>query len=409
MLPRRHVHPDGHWSLGFPTVLKQGVACGPLIFIAGQVDLSGDGKMLNPGDLMAQTRASMTHVGAILNGYGADVGDLVKLTVFYVSDGTVDETDLLEEIAAALGTLPGPGPAIAAIPVPALAFDGMMVEIEGIAMRDQNGPRLPRAAAWSPDGPALPRAFSQALRCGAMIFSSGITAADGVGGVQDPGSLAAQSRLVLPKIDRLLRQLGADLGDSVKTNVFNVEPGKQEEWKEAALIRGSFYPEPGPAATGISVPALWPAGAMVKNDVIAMRAPDGSRLPRRAVWPSGHWDWPVHLPYRHGLQCGDLVFLGGQVSLRPDGGVIDPGDMAAQTHTAMANIARVLAELALTFDHVVKINTFYVGGASVRDLRRNAEIRAGCFREPGPASTGVPMPYLAYEDMVIEIDVVAML
>jgi len=56
---------------------------------------------------------------------------------------------------------------------------------------------------------------------------------------------------------------------------------------------------------------LWPEGAMVLNAVIAMRGLDAARLPRRTAWPSGHWDWPVHLPYRHGLICGDLVFLGG--------------------------------------------------------------------------------------------------
>ena len=30
------------------------------------------------------------------------------------------------------------------------------------------------------------------------------------------------------------------------------------------------------------------------------------------------------------------------------------------------------------------------------------------FRDPGPATTGVPLPALAYESMVIEIDAFAM-
>ena len=92
---------------------------------------------------------------------------------------------------------------------------------------------------------------------------------------------------------------------------------------------------------------LWPEGAMVLNDVIAMRGLDGARLPRRTAWPSGHWDWPVHLPYRHGLVCGDLAFLGGQVSLTPEAEVIAPGDMVAQTTHAMNYIGRVLGELGL--------------------------------------------------------------
>ena len=83
--------------------------------------------------------------------------------------------------------------------------------------------------------------------------------------------------------------------------------------------------------------------------------------------------------------------------------------MVAQTATAMDFIGRVLGEMGLGFGHVVKINTFYNGGVGVDELRRNADVRFSRFTsDPGPASTGVPVSYLAYEDMMIEIDIVAM-
>ena len=56
----------------------------------------------------------------------------------------------------------------------------------------------------------------------------------------------------------------------------------------------------------------------------------------------------------------------------------------------------------------MKINTFYAGKKGEDDLRKNAGIRAGYYRDPGPASTGIPFEYLAYKDMLIEIDCVAM-
>jgi enamine deaminase RidA (YjgF/YER057c/UK114 family) len=409
MLPRRKIAPEGHWKLGFQVNNSQGVRGGPFVFVAGQVDLDAGGAMVHPGDLAAQAKSAMAHVETVLAGGGADADDLVKLTVFYVSDGGVDEAGLLDHLAACLGRLRGPGPAITLVPLPGLAYPGMEIEIEALAMREPNGGRLPRAAAWDPDCPRLPPLFSQALRCGELLVSSGITALDGAGALAAPGDLAAQSRLVLPKVDRLFRQLGADLWDAVKTNVFNVEPGTQADWAAPALIRAAHYREPGPAATGISLPRLWPEGAMVVNDVIAMRGTDGERLARRHAWPSGHWDWPVHLPYRHGVRCGDLAFLGGQVALTPDAQVRHPGDMIAQSTLAMNYIGRVLGELGLDFDNVVKINAFYAGDVGEETLRRNAEVRFSYFRgEPGPASTGVPVPYLAYEDMVIEIDLIAM-
>jgi enamine deaminase RidA (YjgF/YER057c/UK114 family) len=410
MLPRQKITPEDHRRLGFSVNNSQGLRCGPFLFVSGQVDLDAEARMVHPGDLEAQASAVVGHVKSVLEAGGAEADDLVKMTAYYVSDGSVDEASLLGQLAAALGPLRGPGPAITLVPLESLAYPGMEIEIEAMAMRDLNGPRLPRAAAWDPEAPRLPPPFSQAVRCGEMIFSSGMTAVDAGGRVAAPGDLAAQSRLVLPKIDGLFRQLGADLWDAVKTNVFNVEPGTQADWAAPALIRAGHFREPGPAATGISLPRLWPEGARVLNDVIAMRGLDGARLPRRTAWPSGHWDWPVHLPYRHGLVCGDLAFLGGQVSLTPAAEVIAPGDMVAQTTHAMNNIGGVLGELGLGFENVVKVNAFYADGVGEDVLQRNAEVRFAYFQgDPGPASTGVTVPYLAYENMLIEIDLIAMI
>jgi enamine deaminase RidA (YjgF/YER057c/UK114 family) len=409
MLPRRYISPPGHWRLGLKsTNNSQGIVCNKMIFVAGQVDLDEHTQVRHPGSLTAQVTGAMEYVGRVLAAAGADMADLVKLTIFYVSDGGVDEDDLLRHLAVCLGATAGPGPAVTAVPVPNLAYPGMLIEIEGIAMRDPNGQCLARASAWSPDCPSLPPPFSQALRCEEMIFTSSVSARDGQGKVAHPGDIAAQSYVMLRRLNGLLGQLGADLDDVVKINLFNVDGGTKASWAEPALIRASHYREPGPVATGLSFPRLWPAGVMTKNDVIAMRGVDGSRLPRSHVWPDGHWDWTVHLPYRHGLRCGDLVFLGGQVPLAPDAAVLAPGDMVAQTRISMDYIGRILGELGLGFGHVVKVNSFYVGDVGEEVLRPNAETRFSYFPANGPTSTGVPVPNLAYEGMLTEIDIVAM-
>jgi enamine deaminase RidA (YjgF/YER057c/UK114 family) len=275
-------------------------------------------------------------------------------------------------------------------------------------MRGENGETLPRTAAWDPALADLPTPFVHALRVGEMIFTSAITAEDRKGRIAEKGSLAGQSRIVLPRIDGLLRQLGADLQDTVKTMLFNAEPGRKEDWREPALIRAAHYREPGPAATGISVPRLYPEGLMLKNDVIAMRGPDGARLPRHHAWPDDHWDWPVHLPYRHAIRCGDLCFLGGQVPLSPSSDLLHEGDLVAQTRAAMDYIERALQGVGSDLRHVVRVNSYYVGGASQETLLLNARARFERFQPPGTTSTGVPLPYLAYPGMLTEIDVIAM-
>ena len=408
MLPRKKYHPPDHLSIGIALNHSHGLACGDLIFIGGQADIDANAQVTCPGNLEQQIRIAMEDARKILEGLGADTRDLVKLTAFYLADAENSEDKVLETMASCLGKTATPGPAVTLIPIETHCFDGLMFEVEGIAMRGQNGERLPRSAGWIPDGPMLPPAFSQSVRCGQMIFTSGQCALDESGEILAEGSLVKQSRIVLDKLQRLLQCHGADLYDAVKANVFNVEAGEQETWKESALVRASYFREPGPAATGISLRRLERDGLMLRYDVIAMRGEDGARLPRETAWPTGHWDWPVHLPYRHGLKVGDLVFLGGQVSLTEQGAVIDPGEMKAQTVTAMNNIEKVLAELGLGLENIVKINTFYVGTRGEKDLQANASVRSDYYRGPGPASTGIPFPYLAYKDMLIEIDCVAM-
>lgn len=125
-------------------------------------------------------------------------------------------------------------------------------------------------------------------------------------------------------------------------------------------------------------------------------------------WPEGHWDWPIDLPYKHGVKCGNMIFLGGQVALDEQGNVLHPGDIVAQTRVAMENIKAVLAGFGATLDDVVKVNIFYVGTGTKEDWEVAARVRASFFKEPGPAATGIPVPFLAYEGMMTEIEVIAM-
>ena len=139
-----------------------------------------------------------------------------------------------------------------------------------------------------------------------------------------------------------------------------------------------------------------------------MLGEDGRRLPRRHVWPESLWDWHVHLPYKHGLQCEEMIFLGGQVSLDKRGQAVHPNDLSAQTHQAMVHIGTILRELGADYEDVCKVTTMYAGGCGAEALNANLPIRSSYFSEPGPATTGVPLPVLAYDAMMVEIDAFAM-
>jgi len=125
---------------------------------------------------------------------------------------------------------------------------------------------------------------------------------------------------------------------------------------------------------------------------------------RSYSWPAGHWDWTIHLPWKHGNAAQGLAFVGGQVALTPDAEVIAPGDLARQAPIAVENIRRVLAEVGFGLEDLVKLTAFVAGRLGDRAEVVPLDGDVGRL----PAVTEVRLPFLAYEDMVVEIEAIAM-
>ncbi|WP_282607328.1 RidA family protein [Pelagibius sp. Alg239-R121] len=405
-MTREYSWPEGHWNWPVPLRHKHGVRSGDMIFTGGQVDMDAQGQVRNPGDVTLQCDNAMAYLATVLQDLGTDLDDLVKLVVYFVGDASV-EAGILHQIGAMIGQ--EAKPAISTIPMPELCYPGLAIEIEGIAMRSQSGGRMTRRCFRPDNMPLLPPAFSHAIHCGDMIFTSDISAVSPEGNIEAVGDIVEQTRRMMDRLCSLLSAIGADAQDVLKLNAFYVGDGTAEDWATSARIRAGYFPDPGPAATGIPVREFAQPGLMTKIAVTAMRGTNGEHLEKHYAWPKGHWDWTTPLPYKHGNLCGKMIHLGGQVSLDSSANVVDPDDMPAQTRRAMDNIAKVLAELGASLDDVVKVTTFYQGSASAEALHENLLIRSNSYREPGPATTGIPVPALVYAQMVIEIEVIAML
>ncbi|MGE0211323.1 MAG: RidA family protein [Parvibaculaceae bacterium] len=405
-LRKRHVWPEGHWDWPIKVTHKHGLRCGQMLWVGGQVDLTSSGEVRNAGDLAAQVPNVIGSFGTVLEELGSSLTDLVKLLCFYVNDGSVDETEFLRMVGKALPD--GAKPAVTAVPVPYLAYPGMVVEIEGYAMLGENDARLKRTYAAPKGVPALPDPFVHGLRCGKMIFVSGQSPLDAQGKVSKPGKIIDQTKIVMGQIGEVLSAFGADFDDAVKLNRWYVGHGTVEDFEPAALACAAHFKEPGPAATGVPLPRHAREGQQVRIEMVAMLGEDGSRLPRRHSWPETLWDWHVHLPYKHGLKCHDMIFLGGQVSLDKQGRAVHPGKLSAQTRQAMTHIGTILKDLGADYGDVCKVMTVYEGDGHGDDLHENLSIRSSFFVDPGPATTGIPLPKLAYPEMVIEIDIFAM-
>ncbi len=405
-MQKTHCWPEGHWNWPVRVSHKHGVRCGEMIWIGGQVDMSPDGAVLNQGDLAVQTENVVKNIAAVLHGLECDLPDLVYLLCFYVNDGGGSEETFLELVADALP--PRTKCAVNAIPVPALAYEGLEVEIEAYAMRRENGETIARTYACATKAAPLPEKFCHAIHCGKMIFVSGQYPFGKNGNIHAPGDAVAQTTFEMENIRALLAQFGAGFGDVVKSNRWYAGNAGVEDFEPAALECAKYYTEPGPTATGLPLPRHANDQVAIKLSCIAMLGEDGSHLPRRHVWPDSLWDWTIHLPYKHGLKCADMVFFGGQVSLDKNGVTVNPDDISKQTHQAMEHIGTILNALGADYDDMCKVGAFYFGGCGADQLHANFPIRSSYFNEPGPATTGIPLPALAYDGMVIEIDGFAM-
>ncbi len=63
-------------------------------------------------------------------------------------------------------------------------------------------------------------------------------------------------------------------------------------------------------------------------------------------------------PYSQAVRANGFVFLSGQVAFVPETGELEQSSVEAETHQVMKNIAAVLSEAKISFEHVVKTTIF---------------------------------------------------
>ena len=101
---------------------------GPLLFIAGQVALDADGKLVGEGDIRAQATQVLENIRAIVAANGGTMADIAQVTV-YVRD--IEAFDAVSDIRESY--FPSEGPASAIVEVSALAWPEFLIEIAAVA------------------------------------------------------------------------------------------------------------------------------------------------------------------------------------------------------------------------------------------------------------------------------------
>jgi reactive intermediate/imine deaminase len=117
--------------------------------------------------------------------------------------------------------------------------------------------------------------------------------------------------------------------------------------------------------------------------------------PGNLAAPGGH--------YSHAARSGDLVFIAGQLGIRPDGSHTAQLAFEDQVRQALHNMLTALRSAGAEPSDILKVTAYIVG---VDNWPRFNAVYAEVMGAARPARTVVPVPELHY-GYLVEVDAVA--
>jgi len=107
-------------------------------------------------------------------------------------------------------------------------------------------------------------------------------------------------------------------------------------------------------------------------------------------------------PYNQAIVAGDLVFVAGQLGLKPGDAAVE-GDIAVQTEQALRNLAAILEAAGSSLDKLVKTSVFL---QDLGDFAAMNEVYARHVGERPPARSTFEVAKLP-SGALVEIEAVA--
>ena len=117
----------------------------------------------------------------------------------------------------------------------------------------------------TPKAPAAIGPYSQAIRVGNLIYTSGQIPINPATGQFVEGGIKEQTRQSLTNVKAILEEAGTSMVNVVKTTVFMAD---MNDFADMNAVYAEFFTEPFPARSAVAVKTL-PKGALVEIEVVA--------------------------------------------------------------------------------------------------------------------------------------------
>lgn len=115
------------------------------------------------------------------------------------------------------------------------------------------------------NAPAAIGPYSQGVRVGNLLYTSGQLALDPATGNFVEGGIAEQTRQALTNVKAILNEAGTNMGSVIKTTVFLKD---MDDFAAMNAVYAEFFSEPYPARSAVQVAKL-PKDGLVEIEVIA--------------------------------------------------------------------------------------------------------------------------------------------
>jgi 2-iminobutanoate/2-iminopropanoate deaminase len=113
--------------------------------------------------------------------------------------------------------------------------------------------------------PAAIGPYSQAIRVGNLIYTSGQIPINLATGVFVEGGIKEQTRQSLNNIKAILEEAGISMRNVIKTTIFLAD---MNDFGDMNAVYAEFFSEPYPARSAVAVKSL-PKGALIEIEVVA--------------------------------------------------------------------------------------------------------------------------------------------
>ena len=119
--------------------------------------------------------------------------------------------------------------------------------------------------------------------------------------------------------------------------------------------------------------------------------------PKNVHWPIG---------YSHIAKIGDTVHVSGQLPLDQEGKIVGKGDMTLQTEKTYENLKKCLESVGATINDIVMLRVFVT---DLEEFQKTGEVRKKYFGKYRPATTGLEISRLYFDDAMIEVEAMAVI